>query len=98
MTASVTVASFVRSGDKGFLQGDRRAPFRRDGRCSRKVLLHEPFGIEEARLILRTAITEHRDDRVAGAELARHANRGGDVDAARAAEEQAFLVEQAIDR
>src|ERR671931_64201 len=62
MTASVTVASFVRSGDKGFLQGNRCASFGRDG-C-----------------------------------VARYTNRGSHVDAARAAEEQAVLVQESIHR
>src|SRR5262245_28013576 len=96
MTASVTVASFVRSGDKGFLQGDRRTSCRRRGEA-REILLREPFGVEQARLIFRAAVAQDRDDRVPGAELARYAHGGRYIDAARAAEEQAFLVQQAID-
>src|SRR5262245_32935223 len=98
MTASVTVASFVRSGDKGFLQGNRRAPLgRRNGRGLCQILLHEPFRIEKARLILGPAITQDRDDGLAGPHLARHANGSGDVDAARAAEEQAVFMQQLVD-
>src|SRR5262245_39255061 len=74
MTASVTVASFVRSGDKGFLQGDRRASRRRRSE-SREILLREPFGVEQARLVFRAAIAQDRDDRVPGAEVARNAYR-----------------------
>src|SRR5262245_26028946 len=96
MTASVTVASFVRSGDKGFLQGDRRASRRRRGE-SREILLREPFGVEQARLVFRAAIAQDRDDRVPGAEVARNAHRSRHVDATRAAEEETFLVQQSID-
>src|SRR3954464_1091869 len=95
MTASVTVASFARSGDKGFLQGNRRAF---SGRRSelREILGREPLGVEQSGLILRPAIAEDRDDGVAGAELLRHAHGGGHIDAARAAEEEAFLVKQPV--
>src|SRR5689334_5185006 len=82
MTASVTVASFVRSGDKGFLQGNWRALRRRDCRCPRQILLREPFRVEQTRLVLGTAIAQNRHDDVARSELARYAHRRCDVDAA----------------
>src|SRR5215510_6974131 len=76
MTASVTVASFARSGDKGFLQSYRRAS---SGRRSelREVLGREPLGVEQTGLILRAAIAEDGDDGMAGAELPRQAHGGG---------------------
>src|SRR5688500_10631811 len=73
MTASVTVASLVRSGDKCFLQ------------CRGESLLREPFGVKETGLILRPAIAQHGDYRMAGAQLACHTHRRGNIDAARAA-------------
>src|SRR5215470_8945980 len=92
MTASVTVASFARSGDKGFLQGDRLPSS--GGRSElREVLGREPLGVEQSGLIFRAAIAKDGDDGVARAELLCHTHGGGHVDAARAAEEQAFLVE-----
>src|SRR6185295_14684635 len=94
MTASVTVASFARSGDKGFLQGNRRIGRRRSE--LREILGREPLGVEQAGLIFRPAIAEDGHDGVAGTELLRHAHGGGHVDAARAAEEQALLVKQSI--
>src|SRR5262245_34158186 len=96
MTASVTVASFARSGDKGFLQGNRRP----GGGCRselREILGREPLGVEQTGLILRAAIAEDGDDGVARAELPGDAHGGGHIDAARAAEEEAFLMEQPID-
>src|SRR3954468_5080891 len=73
MTASVTVASFARSGDKGFLQGDRRARGGRRGEL-REPLGREPLGVEQTGLILRAAIAEDGDDGVAGSELLRDAH------------------------
>src|SRR5690349_23801053 len=90
MTASVTVASFARSGDKGFLQGNRCARGGRRGEL-REVLAREPLGVEQTGLILRTAITEDGDDGVAGTQLLRHTHGGRHVDAARAAEEESLL-------
>src|SRR5579875_433398 len=95
ITTSVTVASLERSSDKDVLQLDALAAAGFAG-CRRESLLDEPFGIEKPRLILRAAVTEHRDDHVSGAELARDAHGGGDVDATRAAEEEALLVKQAV--
>src|SRR5687767_666498 len=95
MTASVTVASFARSGDKGFLQGNRRASCRRRSE-SREVLLREPLWVEQTGLIFGAAIAQDGDDRVARAELLRHAHGGGHVDAARAAEEQTFLMKEPV--
>src|SRR5262245_15930316 len=71
MTASVTVASFARSGDKGFLQGNRRAL---SGRRSelREILGREPLGVEQTGLIFRPAIAKDGDDGMAGTELLRH--------------------------
>src|ERR1044071_7192346 len=93
MTASVTVASFARSGDKGFLQGN---PCARGGRRGefREVLGREPLRVEQTGLIFRAAVAQDGDDRVAGAELLGEAHGGGHVDAARAAEEEPFLMEQ----
>src|SRR3954468_13671139 len=96
MTASVTVASFARSGDKGFLQGNRRAFSRRRGEL-RETLGRVPLRVEQTGLIFGATITEDGDDRVAGAELLRDAHGGSHVDAARAAEEEAFLIEQPVD-
>src|SRR3954462_6725417 len=95
MTASVTVASFARSGDKGFLQGNRRACNGRRGEL-RETLGREPFRVEQTGLIFRAAITKDGDNRVARAELPGDAHGGRHVDAARATEEQAFLVEQPV--
>src|SRR4051812_3270442 len=94
MTASVTVASFARSGDKGFLQCNRRMRRRRSE--LRETLGREPLGVEQSGLIFRPAIAKDGDDGVAGAELLRHAHGGGHIDAARAAEEEPFLVKQSI--
>src|SRR5690242_4759009 len=96
MTASVTVASFARSGDKGFLQGNRYARSGRRGEL-REVLAREPLGVEQTGLILRAAIAKNGDDGVAGAELLRYTHGGGHVDAARAAEEEPFLMQQPVD-
>src|SRR6185369_12774481 len=95
MTASVTVASFARSGDKGFLQGNRRAS---SGRRSelREILGREPLGVEQTGLILGPAIAKDGDDRVARAQLLRHTHGGGHIDAARAAEEETFLMKQPV--
>ena len=70
----------------------------RQWRCAgRETLLLEPVAIEEARLVLGAAVAQHGDDGVSGAELARDAHRGGDVDAAGAAEKQPFLPQQPVD-
>src|SRR6185312_15609290 len=48
------------------------------------------------RLILCAAVAEHGDDGVTGAELARDARGGRDIDATGAAEEEAFLPQQPV--
>src|SRR5436190_1678914 len=50
--------------------------------------------IEQLRLVARARVREDRDDRVSRAEILREADRAGDVDAARAAEAQAFGAQQ----
>src|SRR5207237_1476870 len=60
-------------------------------------LLLEPFAIEEARLVLGSAVAQHGNDRMSSAEPPGDAHRGGDVDAAGAAEQQAVLVQQPVD-
>jgi hypothetical protein len=55
-------------------------------------------GLEQALRIQAAAIAKHRDDRVAGAEIARNLHGGGDVDAARAADEESFLAQEPIDQ
>src|SRR4029077_12926094 len=50
--------------------------------------------IEKLALIARAVIGENRDDGVARTELPRQTDRAGDVDAAGAAETQAFLLQQ----
>src|SRR5205807_2035172 len=57
----------------------------------------EPLAIEEARLVPGPAVAEHRHDGVPRPERAGHLDRGGDVDPAGAAEEQALLVQQPVD-
>src|SRR4029453_1403547 len=71
MTASVTVASLVRSGDKGFLQqgGGVSKGFR--GQRRGEPLLSDPFRVEQAGLIFRAAIAKHGDDHVTGPQLPR---------------------------
>src|ERR1039457_3806948 len=88
MTASVTVASLPRSGDKDVPQRQRRARRSRGGRG--ETLLLEPRAVEEPCLIVRPSVEEQPDNRVCGPQLARHPHRGGNIDAARAAVEEAF--------
>src|SRR5947207_8499839 len=69
----------------------------RAGHVCGEALLLEPLAIEEARLVPGPAVAEHRHDGVPGPERAGHLDRGGDVDPAGAAEEQALLVQQPVD-
>src|SRR6185437_8116927 len=95
ITASVTVESFERSSDKDVLQLDTLAAAGLDGAC-REPFLGEPFGVEKPRLILCAAVAKHGDDHVPRAELASDSHGARDVDAARAAEEEALLIEQPV--
>src|SRR5271163_4035987 len=61
-------------------------------------LLVEPLAIEQARLILRAAVTQNGDDGVTPTELPRNADRGGDIDSARAAEKEPFFAQKPINK
>ncbi len=60
---------------------------------NRQALLAEKSRVEEAALVAGAVIGEDRDDRMTGAHVAREANSACDVNAARAAEAEAFLAQ-----
>src|SRR5262249_19317634 len=60
----------------------------------REPLRAQEGGVPELRLIARAGVGEDRDDRVAGAELAREPNRAGHVDRTRPSEAEPLLAEQ----
>src|SRR5262245_9899283 len=62
-----------------------------------QALLFEPRVIEQPRQVLRPAIAEHGYDSVPRTKSTCHLDSRCHVDAAGAAEEQAFFVQQAID-
>src|SRR5580693_7041699 len=78
MTASVTVASLLRSTDKDALHADGVTSAGGNRGC--ESLLLQPLAIEEPRLIIRAAIAQHRHHRVTGTELACHVHGGRHVD------------------
>src|SRR5690242_14513318 len=80
-----------------FFERDRRARRRLPG-VRRKALLLEPLAIEQSRLILCTTIAQNCDNGVPAAEFESDAYRCRDVDAAGAAEEQAFLAQQTVNK
>src|ERR1051325_2114024 len=65
---------------------------------ARKPFFPEKRRIEKLRLVARARVGEDRDHRVAGAAVAREADRAGDVDAARAPEAQSFAFQQRKDQ
>src|ERR1051325_8793168 len=65
---------------------------------ARKPFFPEKRRIEKLRLVARARVGEDRDHRVAGAEVAREADRAGDVDGARAPEAQSFAFQQRKDQ
>ena len=66
-------------------------------RRNRQILLAQELRIEQLRLISRAVIGKDGHDGVAGAELLGQANGAGDIDAGRAAEAEAFVLEQIED-
>jgi len=66
-----------------------------DGTC-REPFLGKPLVVEKSRLILCAAVAKDGDDRVPRTELASDSRGAGDVDAARAAEEQSLLIEEPV--
>src|SRR5260370_892608 len=65
----------------------------REPRRHRQTLLPQPTRGVQARAVAITAVAEHRDHRMTRAQRAGDVQRGGDVDAARAAEVQPFLFQ-----
>src|SRR5690606_27522368 len=70
---------------------------RREPRRRRQTFRLQKRRIEELRLIALAGIAEDRDDRLAGAELAREPDRARDVDARRPAEQQPFDLEEIVE-
>lgn len=62
-----------------------------------KDFFSQPFRVEQAGRVSGAAVAQQGDYRVAGPHLFCQLNRGGHVDAARAADVQAFLAQQAVD-
>ena len=62
-----------------------------------QVLGAQEVRVEQLRLIARAVVAQDRHDRVAGAEIARQPDRAGDVDAGRAAQAQALVLEEVED-
>src|SRR5262252_10493335 len=75
--------------------GDVRSPL--EPRRHRQFLRAQELRIEQLGLITRAVVAKDGDDGVAGAELAREPDRARDIDAARAAEAQPFVLEQLED-
>src|SRR6185312_13378021 len=88
--------SWRRSGNHDLVESDRRSGAGLRG-FGREALRLEPLRIEQARLIFGSTVAEHGDDGVPGAELPRDSHGRGDIDTARAAEEEAFLTQQTVD-
>src|SRR5438046_8944021 len=61
-------------------------------------LLFQESAVEKLRLVARAGVGEDRHHGVPRAEVLRQADRAGDVDAARAAKAQAFLLEETEDQ
>src|SRR6056297_4356573 len=63
----------------------------------RQVLRTQKFRVVDLRLVARAVIAEDRHDGLAGAEIAGETHRPGDVDARRAAEAKALMLEKVED-
>ena len=63
----------------------------------RQVFLAQEIRIEQLRLIARAVVGKDGHDGVAGAEFLGQPDGAGDIDAGRAAEAQAFVLEQVED-
>src|SRR5205085_10948656 len=63
----------------------------------RQAFLAQEGRVEKLGLVPRARVGEDRHHRVPGTEVARQADRAGDVDAARAAEHQSFSFHQVED-
>ena len=60
----------------------------------RQALFLQESAVEEPRLVARSRVREDRHHGVPGTKIAREADRARDVDAARAPQAQAFILQQ----